>query len=111
LAGQKIRLHSYPNHPERQSQTLEYQLNNEDIIIIEGIVALSREELRDITDLKVFLEIDDPTFKARIKEYYYWRGKKDDEINTLFEKRAKDEYQLIEKESKFADFVINSSLK
>jgi len=111
LAGRKIRLLSYPNHPERKAQPLEYKFNNEDIIIIEGIVALSREELRDIADLKIFLKIDNSTFKDRIKEYYYWRGKNDDEIKLLLEKREKDEYQLIEKESKFADFVINSSIK
>ena len=111
LAGRKIMLLSYPNHPERHAQPLEYKFNNEDIIIIEGIVALSKEELRNIPDLKIFLKIDDRTFKTRIKEYYYWRGKNDDEIKLLLEKREKDEYQLIEKESKFADFVINSSIK
>jgi D,D-heptose 1,7-bisphosphate phosphatase len=111
LAGRKIRLLSYPNHPQRQAQTLEYRFKDEDIIIIEGIVALSREELRNIPDLKIFLKIDARTFKDRIKEYYYWRGKNDDEIKLLLEKREKDEYQLIEKESKFANFVINSSIK
>jgi D,D-heptose 1,7-bisphosphate phosphatase len=111
LAGRKIGLLSYPNHPERQAQPLEYRFKDEDIIIIEGIVALSREELRNIPDLKIFLKIDDRTFKTRIKEYYCWRGKNDDEIKLLLEKREKDEYQLIEKESKFADFVINSSIK
>ncbi len=111
LAGRKVRLHSYPNHPERQSQPLEYRFNNEDIIIIEGIVALSREELRDISDLKIFLRIDEPAFKARIKEYYYWREKNDNEIKLLLEKRKKDEYRLIEKESKFADFIVNSNLE
>jgi uridine kinase len=111
LAGRKISLLSYPNHPQRQAQTLEYRFKDEDIIIIEGIVALSREELRNIPDLKIFLKIDARTFKDRIKEYYYWRGKNDDEIKLLLEKREKDEYQLIEKESKFADFVINSSIK
>jgi D,D-heptose 1,7-bisphosphate phosphatase len=111
LAGRQISLLSYPNHPERKAQKLEYIYNNEDIIIIEGIVALSKQQLRDISDLMIFLKIDDHTFRSRIKEYYCWRGKNDGEIRMLLEKRQKDEYQLIEKESKFADFVINSSVK
>jgi D,D-heptose 1,7-bisphosphate phosphatase len=111
LAGRKVTLLSYPNHPERQPQPLEYNYNSEDIIIIEGIVALSKEELRSISDLKIFLKIDDHAFRNRIKEYYYWRGKNDDEIKLLLEKRKDDEYQLIKKESKFADFVINSYIK
>ena len=111
LGGQKIVLYSYPNHPERKPQPLEYMVNNEDIIIIEGIVALSKEELRNMSDLKIFMKTDEHTFKTRIKEYYYWRGKNDNEIKLLLEKRSKDEYKLIEKESKFADFVINPSVK
>jgi D,D-heptose 1,7-bisphosphate phosphatase len=111
LGGQIVMLHSYPNHPERHAQPLEYLFKNEDIIIIEGIVALSREELRDLSDLKIFLKADEHTFRTRIKEYYYWRGKNDSEIKLLLEKRGEDEYKLIEKESKFADFVINSSVK
>ena len=111
LERQKVSLHSYPHHPERQAQSMEYMFNNEDIIIIEGIVALSREELRNMSDLKIFMQTDRQIFTARIKEYYYWRGKNDSEINLLLEKRSADEYKLIEKESKFADFVINSSVK
>jgi D,D-heptose 1,7-bisphosphate phosphatase len=111
LEGRKVKLHSYPHHPERQSQPIEYMFNNEDIIIIEGIVALSMEELRNMSDLKIFMWTDEQTFVTRIKEYYYWRGKNDGEINLLLEKRGEDEYKLIEKESKFADFVINSSVK
>jgi D,D-heptose 1,7-bisphosphate phosphatase len=111
LAGRQISLLSYPNHPERKAQNLEYIYNKEDIIIIEGIVALSKQQLRDISDLMIFLKIDDHTFRSRIKDYYCWRGKNNGEISMLLEKRQKDEYQLIEKESKFADFVINSSVK
>jgi len=111
MEGQKVKLHSYPHHPERQAQPLEYMFNNEDIIIIEGIIALSREKLRNMSGLKIFMQTDRQTFTTRIKEYYYWRGKNDSEINLLLEKRREDEYKLIEKESKFADFVINASVK
>ncbi len=111
IKGKAVSLLSYPHHPEREAQPIEYKLNNEDIVIIDGIIALSNEELRKMTDLKVFMEIDKETLKRRIKEYYYWRGKSDEEILQLLEKREKDEYQLIKKESKFADFVINSNLE
>jgi D,D-heptose 1,7-bisphosphate phosphatase len=106
--GKAVSLLSYPNHPERKAQPIEYKLNNENIVIIDGIIALSREELREVSDLKVFMEIDEKTLRKRILDYYFWRGKKESDIVQLLKKRQKDEYQLIEKECKFADFIINS---
>jgi pantothenate kinase-related protein Tda10 len=40
-------------------------------------------------------------------QYYRWRGQQEEEIKNKIEKRKTDEYQLIEKERKFADLVIN----
>jgi hypothetical protein len=45
----------------------------------------------------------------RIHEYYAWRGKSEEDTSELIKKRELDEYQLIEKESKLADLIINSS--
>ena len=41
-------------------------------------------------------------------KYYTWRHKAKDEIEQLFQKRKTDEYLLIEKDRKFADFIINA---
>ncbi len=108
LEGRKITLNTYVNHPERETRSINYQLKGHDILIIEGIVALSSKLIRKAAHAKVFLTISTSLHKKRIMEYYAWRGKKPSDIERLFEKRKADEYQLIEKESKFADFVINN---
>jgi D,D-heptose 1,7-bisphosphate phosphatase len=109
LSGRKITVHSYANHPERKSIPLEYDPANAEIIILEGVVALSSETIRNSANLKLFVKADPVTFTDRIHEYYSWRGKTIEETSDLIKKRELDEYQLIEKESKLADLIINAT--
>ncbi len=108
INGETIYLSGYSNHPQRESLPVTYAVNDCDILIIEGIVALSNVFLREIADFKIFMEIPAEIFYQRFVQYYRWRGKSEQEAKALLEKRKTDEYQLIEKESKFADLVINT---
>jgi uridine kinase len=107
LNGRTLRLSSYSNHPERASIPLEFNPEHIEVIIIEGVVALSSENLRHSAHMKLFTTLSPETFRKRIDEYYDWRGRKAEETDLLFKKRELDEYQLIEKESKLADLIIN----
>jgi histidinol-phosphate phosphatase family protein len=107
LSGDTILVNSFENHPERQSCAVEYSARDFNVIILDGIVALSHEFLRNISDYKIFMEIPEEIFYSRFLRYYRWREKSTEEAWALMEKRKSDEYQLIEKESKFADLVIN----
>ncbi len=107
LSGETILVYTYANHPERQSYPIQYSARDVNVIILDGIVALSHEFLRNISEYKIFMEIPEEIFYPRFIQYYRWRGKSVEEARALMEKRKSDEYQLIEKESKFADLVIN----
>jgi len=107
LSGETIQVNTYANHPDRHSQPLQYSTRDFSVILLDGIVALSHEFLRSIADFKIFMEIPEEIFYPRFIRYYRWRGKSVEEARALMEKRKSDEYQLIEKESKFADLVIN----
>jgi D,D-heptose 1,7-bisphosphate phosphatase len=109
LAGQPLFLSSYSNHPERKPMPVEYTPEHADIVIIEGVVALSSEIIRQSAHLKIFTTLKPDLFRKRINEYYNWRGRHSEDIENLVKKRKMDEYQLIEKESKLADLIINSS--
>ncbi len=110
FSGKTLTLSSYANHPERKSLPLQYNPERADIIIVEGVVALSSAVLRRQSHLKIFTTLNHEQFRKRIDDYYLWRSKSREEIELLVEKRELDEYQLIEKESKFADLIINSSV-
>jgi D,D-heptose 1,7-bisphosphate phosphatase len=109
IRGHQLVVSSYANHPERKSQTIDYNPEQAEIIIIEGVVALSSEILRKAAHLKIFISIETELFVRRFNEYYKWRGISPEETALLMKKREVDEYQLIEKESKLADLIINSS--
>ncbi|MBN2213035.1 MAG: HAD-IIIA family hydrolase [Bacteroidales bacterium] len=108
LDGETIQVQTYVNHPERISQPVEYSFQQEDIVIIDGIVSLGLYKIRQITDIKIFMDIDLQVLRERLDKYYSWRQKGKDEIEQLFQKRKTDEYLLIEKDRKFADFIINA---
>ncbi len=107
IDGKSLTVSTYANHPERCSGEITYDPSNARIIIIEGVVALSSEPVRNRADMKIFTAIDEELFLKRINEYYGWRGRTADEIAEMLKKRQIDEYQLIEKESKLADRIIN----
>jgi len=109
FSGQPVTVSTYVNHPDRKSFDLLYDPDKTDIIIVEGIVALSSEVVRKSAHLKVFTTTDYGTFIHRIREYYNWRGKSAEDTAELIKKREQDEYQLIEKDSKLADLIINSA--
>ncbi|MFO7655633.1 MAG: HAD-IIIA family hydrolase [Bacteroidales bacterium] len=108
LSGETIMLQSYANHPQRDPRPVEYSFNNEDIVLIDGIVALGLFKIRKIADIKIFMDMEETMLRERIKKYYTWRKKEIEEIELLYQKRKTDEYQLIEKDRKFADFIINA---
>lgn len=109
LAGIPVNINTYANHPERISQTISYCYTGQDFILIEGVVGLSSEVLRNLANYKLFVSLSPNTHKKRIYQYYRWRHKPDEDIESLYRSRKKDEYSLIEKESNFADFVVTST--
>jgi histidinol-phosphate phosphatase family protein len=108
LSGIKIEKTIYPNHPDRIPLPVVYQYEGADIIIIEGVIALSSQTIRGLATVKVFIDVPDEVQKKRIKQYYLWRGKTEKEIENLYSRRFKDEYQIIKKAINFADFIVKN---
>lgn len=109
LKGETVTVQTYANHPQRSSQHIDYKLNGEDIIIIEGVVALGLYKIRKLADIKIFMDIEETLLRQRFKSYYTWRNKTEEEIENLFRKRQTDEFTLVDKDRKFADFIINAN--
>ena len=108
LSGKKITGKTYANHPLRNPLPVEYDAGETDILILEGVVALSSAALTGQAHLKIFMQVQEQVFVQRMMDYYSWREKSKEETLALVDKRQTDEYQIIEKESKLADLFINS---
>ncbi len=108
LNSNTVALNTYPRHPNRESKKISYQYENQDVVIIEGVVALSHETLRQLSDYKVFVSIDMPVLKSRFELFNIWKGFDYQYIENLFAERVTDEFELIAKEIEFADLTLSS---
>jgi histidinol-phosphate phosphatase family protein len=108
IDSRTISVISYPNRTEPQSVEIKYNIRNYDVVLIEGVVALSSPALLELYHKKVFVSTSEEKRKQRFEKYYLWKGKSSLEIEALYRARTSDEYELIEKDRKFAGLVIEN---
>ena len=107
LKGAKVELDAYQHHPLRKPANSIYHITSADVIIIDGVVALATEQLRRLSDLKIFMEIDEEALKRRFEVFYQWKGLDSSAIKLLWEQRLKNEYRVIAEHGTYADMLIN----
>lgn len=109
LEGEPLSLQAYPAHPSRPTLHKTYHLKNPDIIILEGVIALARTELQQLSDYKLFMKIDEKTLRERFEVLYKWKDMPTAEIDQLWRLRLENEYRIIEQHEQYADLVIGPS--
>lgn len=105
--GGTVAFKAYSSLRDNRKIEQKYDITDKQVVIIEGNVALSIEVLRQKADIKIFIKTEEELHRERIYRFYRWKGYNDHEIALLYKKRKADEYDLIEKDSTFADLVIN----
>ena len=90
----------------RQKETI--HVEPKPVIIIEGIMALHHKKLRDMMDLKIFVDTDDDVRLIRnIRRDVVERGRTVDMVLDRYEKVLKPMHeQFIEPTKKFADLIV-----
>ncbi len=90
----------------RQKETV--HVEPKPVIIIEGIMALHNKKLRDMMDLKIFVDTDDDVRLIRnIRRDVVERGRTVDMVLDRYEKVLKPMHeQFIEPTKKFADLIV-----
>ncbi|EFH93236.1 uridine kinase [Finegoldia magna] len=78
------------------------------IVIVEGILVLENEELRDLMDMKVFVDCDgDVSLKRRITRDLVERNRTIESILTQYMETVKPMHELfVEPSKKFADLIV-----
>ena len=80
------------------------------IVLVEGVIALTLERLRKISDLKLFVEVSDCTrIKRLIMFYRDYKMFKEDEYKAIIRKRETEEVPFIKATRGYADMVIMPS--
>ena len=94
----------------RQKETI--HVEPKPVIIIEGIMALHNKKLRDMMDLKIFVDTDsDVRLMRNIRRDVVERGRTVDMVLEHYETAVKPMHeQFIEPTKKFADIIIPSGV-
>ena len=98
-------IYSYITH----TRTEDYKVvHPKDVIIVEGILVFTNEELRDLCDIKIFVHADaDERLIRRMKRDITERGRDIEEVLNRYETMLKPMHnQFIEPTMKYADIII-----
>ena len=111
LEGETIIINKYhPKTREVEQNASSLFLKPNDILLIEGVVALDHDYVREKANITFFTEINEQSRKKRFFDYYHYKLLTEDQINSLYDKRNKDEVLIIEHSKDFSDHTINMDL-
>ena len=81
------------------------------IMVIEGLLILTNKKLRDLIDVKVFVDSkSDLRFKRRLNRDINERGRSEEEVVELFNKRLNEMHKLyVEPMMKYCDIIIDNN--
>ncbi|MCB0381297.1 MAG: uridine kinase [Flavobacteriales bacterium] len=98
-------IYSYTTHTRTGDYTV---IHPKEILIVEGILIFTNEELRKLCDIKIFVHTDsDLRLIRRIKRDINERGRDLEEVLNRYEKTLKPMHnQFIEPTMKYADLII-----
>ncbi len=108
LDGVEVNIPVYDYKTHTRSQTQVQHVGGHKIIVLEGIMVLYDNELRDMMDIKIYIETaPDIRFIRRLKRDIYQRGRTvDSVINQYLETVRPMHEQFIEPTKKYADIII-----
>ena len=81
------------------------------IMVIEGLLILTNKKLRDLIDVKVFVDSkSNLRFKRRLNRDINERGRSEEEVIELFNKRLNEMHKLyVEPMMKYCDIIIDNN--
>ena len=99
-------IYDYELHTRKQNETV--TISPKDIIIVEGIMILEDEELRDKLDIKIYVDTeDDIRILRRIQRDIKERGRTVDSVIEQYLSTVKPAHdQFIEPYKKYADIIM-----
>lgn len=103
---EKILLRRYDPYSRKIVSEGYFSLDGSRCLIVDGIPALDINWLRDIANIKIYIEIYEGTRKERFFSFYKWKDLSDEMVEHLYYKRLVDELPFVEETKKYADVVI-----
>ena len=107
VAGRPVDIPTY-DYAEHTRSSKTYRQEPQDVFIVEGILVLEDKRLRDLMDIKIFVDTDDDVrIIRRIKRDMEERGRSLDSVIEQYLGVVKPMYhQFIEPTKRYADVII-----
>lgn len=106
IRGETISIERYKDHPNKPDLTKTYQWQGEAVVILDGVSTIFTENIRALSHLKLFKEIDEADRQARVRKLYEWKGKQSDEIELVIAQRIEGEYKAVNESKQWADRIV-----
>jgi len=107
LTGKPIKINTYDvKNRTVKLFTTDFVYDPTSILIIDGVVSLDIPYLRNISDFKIYCDIDEDVRKNRFEEFYIYKWLSDSEITDLYQTRQQDEYHFITQTKQYSDCII-----
>jgi uridine kinase len=85
-----------------------FRVNSNDLILVSGLHSLHNSSLRDLFDLKIYLDIDESLRRYfKIQRDVHQRGYDIASVNESIMKRERDSAKYIKPQAQFADLVFS----
>jgi histidinol-phosphate phosphatase family protein len=106
LNQENILLKTYDAYSRSIASEESFSFNNSKCLIIDGVSALDISGLRNISGIKVYVDIDENVRKKRFFSFYKWKDLPEEQIEYLYFKRLSDEVPSIRESRKYADIIL-----
>lgn len=91
LTGDLVEFEPYHSlSMSRSDHKVQYQLNGQQIVLLDGVVALDPSILSLFKSLKVFCSIQEDERAKRLKRFYQWKGLNEEQIFTKLNDRSEE---------------------
>ena len=82
-------------------------LNDGEILVVDGVVGLDIDEVRQTATVALFTEVDEGVRKKRFEQFYLDKGLAEPAIRELYARRQSDELPIVMESRRFADHVVD----
>jgi D,D-heptose 1,7-bisphosphate phosphatase len=93
---------------ERSTRTVSYQYNSEQILLIDGVLALDEAIQQVFNSTKVYCHISEPLRTERLMSFYQWKGLSEEQILKKIGERS-EEFHYVKKLEQVADLFFDFS--
>ena len=106
LKGAQVTAPGYDPALRDRAAPISYELDEARVLILDGLFTFA-DSVASKLDLKVFIDISDETIIDRFKEFYRWKGLREEKIETLLKDRMGEEWPTVREQKTYADLVVN----